>query len=478
MKLDIAVIIIYMLAINLIGLRSSKVASVKDYFLGGKSIPWPVACFSIIATETSTLTFISIPGLAYITNLGFLQIAAGYIMGRILVSFLFLPGYFSGDIETTYQFLQKNFSISSKKIISVIFHITRLLADSVRLFATAIPLSLLLGFESYWPSILIIGAATFIYTYYGGLRSIVIVDSIQLGLYIFCAIIGFFIISDILSLPVYDIYKLIPVKNLSVISSGLGNGLAGIFESYNIFSGIIGGALLSFASHGTDHLMVQRVLSCKDLKSAKKAIIWSGVGVFFQFTLFLFLGLFILVLMDGKNFEMPDKIMPFFIVNYLPSGVRGLMLAGIFAAAMSTLSSSINSLSSSTTIDILEITKRKYPESKKLKISRLISLIWTLVIMGISVLLQDNKSPLVELGLGIASITYGGMLSIFLQGSLFKKFDDKAAISGVILSIVTILAVLLLGKLGVIKIFWPWFVPIGFTVSFMSGLLLNKIRSK
>ncbi len=486
MYLDITIIIIYIIIINLVGLKFSRVKNVNDYFLGGRSINWLVACFSIVATETSTLTFLSIPGLAYITDLGFLQIAIGYIAGRILVAYIFLPKYFHGEISTTYELLQKKFGDSSRRVVAVIFHITRLLADSVRLFVTAIALAMLLVkiFDidnmqlMIIVSIFTIGIATFIYTFYGGIRSIVIVDSIQLFLYLICALLGIYIISDMMGLPAMQVFHRIPQKSLTIISSGLQDGFSGVFKSYNIFSGIIGGLFLSFASHGTDHLIVQRVLSCKDLRSGQKAIVLSGIFVFIQFALFMILGLFILVFLNEKTFEMPDKIMPFFIVEHLNPGLRGIMLSGIFAAAMSTLSSSINSLSSSTVIDIMQINDREIPEEKKVFLSRVTSLIWTVVIMGISIalmLFRDNQNPLVELGLAIASITYGGMLCIFIIGVLYDQFNERSALAGVILSICTLLTIVILNKMKVINIFWPWFVGIGFVVSFITGLGFNYL---
>ncbi len=458
-----------MILINFIGLKFSSVKNINDYFLGNRRIHWILACFSIVATETSTLTFISIPGLAYIKGISFLQIAFGYIIGRILVALLLLPKYFEGNLDTVYQFLEKRFGNFPRKLTSVVFHITRILSDSVRLFATAIPLSVILGWD-YRISILVIGAATFLYTYGGGVKAVVLTDSIQLFLYILSALTGIFLIIKIIQVPFFTVFERIPKDYLQIISTGLENEWHEIFNSYNLFSGLIGGAFLSFATHGTDHLMVQRILGCPDLKSAQKAMIWSGIIVFFQFALFLLLGLFIRVLFAGSIFNLSDQIIPFFITNYIPSGLRGLMLAGIFAAAMSSLSSSINSISASSAIDIFKINLRKNSDKIKLRFSRLISLFWTICIVLVSVLLSDNKSPLVELGLSIASVTYGGMLGIFFMGRIFKSINDKAAVSGMIAGIITTIIIALTTNM-----FWPWFVCTGFIVSITTGKLFNII---
>lgn len=472
MSLDILIIIAYLVIINIVGLKFSKSGSIQDYFLGGRTIPWIIACMSIVATETSTLTFISIPGVAYIQGMGFLQVALGYIVGRVLVALILIPRYFDGNFVTVYQFIQDKFGPTSRKLISVIFHITRLFGDSIRLFATAIPLTFLLGWD-FRISILVIGIATFSYTFYGGLQSVVIVDSIQLVLYIFCAFVGMYIITEMMNQPISSILSLIPEKSLTVIFSGMDDGFSGIFKSYNIISGIIGGAFLSFASHGTDHLIVQRILSCKDKRAAQKAMIASGVIVFFQFALFLLFGLFIKMLLEGRSFQKSDEVIPFFIINHLPEGFRGLMLAGIFSAAMSTLSSSINSLSSSTAFDLLEIDKRNVTDLQKVKFSKLIAFFWLIIIIIVSILFNYTSKPLVEIALKIASITYGGMIGMFLMGRFFQNFSEVAAIIGLITSLLVNIYILT----GT-EVFWLWYVTIGFFVSFIVGIIGNKLFNR
>lgn len=474
MGLDIAVIALYLVGINMVGIVSTRVSSVNDYFLGNRSIPWPVACLSIVATETSSLTFISIPGLAYVSGLGFLQVALGYILGRILVAVVLIPRYFAGNLETAYQFLHNRFGISSRRVIAVIFHITRILADGIRLFATAIPLTLLLGFGTYWQAIVITGAATFIYTLYGGIKSVAITDSIQFFIYLAGAVAGIFIISHILNLPVQNVLTSVPPEKLRIFFTGTDKGMSGIFGTYNVFSGLIGGSLLSFASHGTDHLIVQRVLACRDMSAARKAMIFSGIIVFFQFLLFMVLGLMIYVLLEGRAFARADEIMPEFIIHHVPPGLKGLMLAGILAAAMSTISSSINSLSSSTAMDILMLTRWNIPEKKKVLVSRGISLLWACVITGAAIMVQGATKPLVELALNIASITYGGMLGIFILGTLRTRVRERASLAGVI----TGTAVMTMVYVFLPSLMWPWYVPLGFALSFSIGALTNMVMNK
>ena len=465
--IDLLIITGYLLLINVIGIVFSGKKDLSGYFLGSRSIPWWVACFSIVATETSTLTFISIPGLAYISGMGFLQIVLGYLVGRVVVALFLIPGYFSGNLETVYQYLQNRFSFRSRRIVSIIFHITRLLADSVRLFATAIPLTFLMGWD-YPVSILVIGLATLVYTIYGGIRSVIIVDSIQLFLYLACAIAGMYIVLQASGLSIPEFFNSIPIHNLDIFSTGFSNGFSSLFGNYNLFSGIIGGAVLSISSHGTDHLIVQRVLSCRSQKDAQKAMVGSGIFVFLQFALFLLLGAFLSVHLHGMEFTRSDEIIPYFIVNTLPPGLKGIMLAGIFAAAMSTLSSSINSLSASTLYDVVDIDARTISEKSKMGLSRLVAFIWTVVIMGIAVGVQNTTSPLVELGLAITSITYGGILGIFITAVLRINVPEWRALVAMACSIIGSTYIALFTTL-----FWPWFVSTGLMIYFGTLLLLS-----
>ncbi len=465
MGIDIGVIVVYLVLINAIGILFSRKQSITDYFLGGRSISWGFAALSIVATETSTLTFVSIPGLAYVKGMGFLQVALGYLLGRILVAWLLIPAYFKGELNTVYAYLQNRFGAMPRKVVAVLFHLTRMLSDSVRLFATAIPLAVLAGWD-YRLAVLVIGVATLIYTYYGGLKSVIIVDSIQLIVYLACAFIGMAVVRNILMIPFSDIFNRMPSGVLAVFSSGVGE----LATSYNVFSGILGGAFLSFASHGTDHLIVQRVLACKTVRHARMAMVSSGVLIIFQFALFMVWGLFLGVLFNQMPFERSDAIIPHFIAGYVPAGLKGLMLAGILAAAMSTLSSSINALSSSTVLDILEVTRKKWPESQKVRLSRLITLFWAFMMIGISVLLHDTRSPLVEVGLSIASVTYGGILGIFIIGRFSSSFRAYAVVAGVFAGIVANILVILLTP-----VFWLWYTMIGCAVSWIVSGAVNRI---
>ena len=351
--IDYIIIITYLLGIAIWGIISGgKQRTAKDYFLGAEKIPWWAVCFSIVAAETSTLTFISIPGLAYLTNLNFLQVALGFLLGRIVVARLFLPAYFKGELKTAYTFLEIRFGGKTRSFASIVFLLTRTAADGVRLFATAIPLYLILKIDPVI-AIIIIALVSLVYTYTGGLKGVIWVDVIQMFIYIGgAALAGFFLLNSLPDGLATVINSASADSKFSIINLGFDKNITEFFsEPYTLLAGLIGGAFLSMASHGTDQLIVQRLLATKDLKSARKAVIGSGVIVVFQFALFLIIGV-LLFAYYGKMDVKPDEIFPMFIINVLPPGVSGIIIAGLFAAAMSTLAGSMSSLSSSSMMDL------------------------------------------------------------------------------------------------------------------------------
>jgi SSS family solute:Na+ symporter len=415
--LEYGILFGYLIGVTVLGSWFGKFQKdTRDYFLGDRNLPWSAVCFSVVATETSTLTFISIPGVAYLTNLNFLQLTFGYLIGRIIISFVFLPAYYKGELSTAYEFLGNRFGLRMRNFSSVIFQITRLLADGVRLFATAIPLSVITGW-SYPVSIAIIGILTIIYTYFGGIRAVVWIDVIQMVIYLGGAIIaGIFLLNNLPGGWQDMIAVARPENKFQLFNFSFGSSWKEFFTGgYNFITSIIGGMFLSMASHGTDQLIVQRLLTCNNLKNSQKALITSGVLVIFQFALFLVLGLMLYAFFQGQSVGQgsgfvtsSDEIFPKFIVEALPAGLSGIIIAGVFAAAMSTLSGSLNSLASSSMLDIYKsrFGKNNTPQ-KDLFISRIITTIWGIVFIGGAMLFKDKNNPVVELGLAIASFTYG-----------------------------------------------------------------------
>ena len=498
--IDYIVIVVYLVGVAFLGLRSSgKQTSNKDYFLGGEGIPWWAVLFSIVATETSTLTFISIPAVAYGGNLTFLQITVGYIIGRVFVALFFLPKYYEGDLFTAYTFLEKRFGDGMRNAASTTFMITRLLADGVRLFATAIPLAIILrlggafsgwgDLELYIVSICVITAITLIYTFFGGIKAVVWMDFVQMLVYIGGAFIALGVLLG--NLPAG--FEL-PSEKLQLINLGFDMSFKEfIAQPYTLITAVVGGAVFSLASHGTDQLLVQRVLATRDLKSGQKAMIWSGILAALQFALFMGIGLLLFMFYKGVpaadlGLATTDEIFAKFIVEQLPVGVSGLIVAALFAAAMSSLSSSLNSLASSTTFDLYKpYFGKSNTEAKDLSISRKITMGWGVILTASAIFfailqLQEGERPaIVELGLGIASYTYGGLLGAFLLGMFFTKPDKTDAMIGFFSGLISLLFMVqgpiqnILPGDG-LAIAWPLYTLVGSAIVVLVGSLSAKLR--
>ncbi len=470
--LDLVVLVAYLGGVTLWGAwlgRNHRGGT--DYFLGNRELPWGAVLLSVVATETSTLTFLSIPGVSYFGTLGFLQLTLGYLAGRIVVSAVLLPAYYRGDLKTAYGLLEERFGVGTRRFTSGIFMVTRLLADSVRLFATAIPLALITGWP-YSVSIGLIGLLTLIYTYFGGIRAVVWVDALQMGLYL----VGAFITLAVLQ-------ALVPGGWGEILAGASAEGkLAWLDFSvdpavpYTFWAGLVGGGFLSMASHGTDHLLVQRLLTCKDLRAGQKALVGSGVAVVVQFALFLLVGIGLWAFYEGHAFQVADEIFALFIIEELPAGVSGLLIAGVFAAAMSTLSSSINSLASATAYDFwAPLTGREEDDGAALRAGRLFTLIWAALLVGAAILYipMSEDAAAVEVALTIASLVYGAFLGAFFLSLARPGTGQGVVVAGMLAGVATVTAIWIVipHRIG-----WPWFVFIGFLVTLMVAFLAGAGR--
>ncbi len=473
--LDYVIIAVYLIGIALVGVFSGgKQKSVKDYFLASDSVPWWAVSFAIVAAETSTLTFISIPGLAYLTNLNFLQLTFGYLIGRIIVAYFFLPSYFKGELNTAYAFLEGRFGTKTRRFASVVFLFTRTAADGVRLFATAIPLKLMLDIN-YPTAIIIIAIVSLMYTVTGGVKGIIWVDVIQMFTYLAGAVIAGIMIVGLLPNGLDTLFTSAAADNkFNFINWGFDDGIKGFFaDPYTLIGGILGGAFLSMASHGTDQLIVQRLLTTKNLKSAQKAIISSGVVIIIQFVIFLVVGVALFAYYGPTNIK-SDEIFTKFIIEKLPVGVSGFIIAGLFAAALSTLAGSISSLASSTMLDLYKpMFGKDLSPTKELKISRFITLIWAGLLVCSAVLFMNSPKAVVELALSIASFTYGGLLGTFLLGLINKKATQEDALAGFTAGIFVMITVISLHLVA-----WTWFTIIGVITTVAIGSLLAALNPK
>jgi SSS family solute:Na+ symporter len=464
---DLAVILAYLAGVTWFGARfRENQKTLKDYFLGGQSAPWWAIALSIVSAETSTLTIIGTPPLAYKGSFVFLQVVFGYLLARIVISVIFLPRYFEGQLLTAYALMERRFGPHVRKVTAGIFLITRSLAEGVRVFAISIVIGIILHTGGL-ASIFLIMILTLFYTFEGGMTAVIWTDVVQMVMYVLGAGVSFFILAG-----------KIPGGLPHVWEAASAAGKLQVFDfhwswtsPYTFWAGLIGGCFLTTASHGTDQLVVQRLLSARNEQQSRLALLSSWAVIFVQFTLFLTIGVMLWVLREGKPIVgASDRLYPSFIWEALPVGIAGLSMAAILAAAMANLSAALNSLASATVVDFYQpLTGSRYTPEHYLRVSRLSTIFWGAVLAAIA-LVAGQWGSVLESGLSIASVTLGILLGVFLLGVLTKRPGERAAITGVVAGAITMLFV----KLGT-KIPFTWWVLIGSSVTFSVGWLASFV---
>jgi solute:Na+ symporter, SSS family len=476
--IDLAVIAAYLAGITWFGARfKASQHTIKDYFLGGKTVPWWAISLSIVSAETSTLTVIGTPVLSFQGNYGFLQVVFGYLAARIVISALFLPAYFRGEMYTAYELMRRRFGERIRRLTAGTFLVLRALAEGVRVVAISLVISIIIGVGDK-TSIGVILLLTLFYTYEGGMTAVIWTDVVQMFLYVVGAAVSFFVILH--EIPggwrhVYDVAA--PLGKLQVFDFHLG---AGFFSrTYTFWAGLIGGCFLTTASHGTEQLLVQRLLSARDQKSSRTALLSSWAVIFVQFSLFLAIGTCLFTLYKDRHWAPPDvadKLYPLFIWQHLPVGISGLVIAAILAAAMSNLSAALNSLASTTVMDFWKPLSHRDPSTHNddhwLRRSRWITVVWAAILFGVAMFARQWGSVL-QAGLSIASVIYGSLLGVFLLGLLTKRVGEVAAMFGMCAG----LALMLYVKFET-SIAWTWYVLIGTTATFMTGLAASFLHKE
>lgn len=477
-SLDLAVIVAYLVGVTLFGLHfRRKQQTLRNYFLASNRIPWWAISLSIVAAETSTLTVISVPGMAYDQDFRFLQLVFGYLIGRVVVAFVFLPRYFQGQLVTAYQLMERRFGQRLRSLTAGIFLATRAAAEGVRVFAVAIVVRVALGgmltgltdFQRDVCAIGIVTALTLIYTFQGGIAAAIWTDVLQQSVYVAGTLVGFF-----------TILHLVPGGWHTVDTLAGHAGKFRIFDfsinlttTYTFWSGLIGGTFLNCASHGTDQLIVQRLLSARSERQAKVALLLSGVAILFQFSLFLFIGAmlfaFYRIFPGAAGFTRSDTIFPTFVVTHMPHVISGLLIAAILAAAMSNLSAALNSLTSTSVVDFYIRLFPNSTEERRMQLSRAAMVVWTLVLFFLA-LLARHGGRVIEVGLSIASVAYGALLGAFLLGVLTRKASENGAMIGMILGF----ALNLYLWLGT-RVPFTWYVALGSITTFIAGYLASRL---
>lgn len=465
--LDLIIIIAYMAGVVLLGWAfSRRQRDLRDYFLSDRAVPWWAIAASIVATETSVVTFISVPAFAFAAaggvggNFTFLQLAVGYMVGRLIIVALFIPLYFRGELFTVYQILDRRFGGPVKRAAASLFIVTRSLSDGVRIYATAIPLAVLTGLAD-WKSILIIGAVMIVFTYLGGITAVIWVEVIQLFIYVLGALVAAFILLDRIQGGWGE-----------AVALGAAAGKFQLFDfawdlsrSYTFWAGVIGGAFLTTSTHGTDQYMVQRYLCSKGPRQAAAALLVSGAVVFAQFIMFLLIGVLLFAFYQQHPLPAdvtPDRVFSHFIVTQLPTGVVGLVIAAMLAAAMS---SSLNALASTALKDFYQpLFAPDRTEEHYLKVSHAFTALWGVVQIGAALYAIGRDRRIVDTVLSIASFTNGPILGLFFLGTLTRRVGQSGALAGVTAGVVTMVYVW-----ARVPVSWQWYVLIGSAVTFGVG---------
>jgi SSS family transporter len=462
---DLAVIAAYLVFITWFGAQfKESQKSLKDYFLGGRGAPWWAIAFSIVSAETSTLTVIGTPAISFAGNFTFLQLILGYLLGRIVISILFLPQYFRGEMFTAYELMGRRFGPKIRKFTAGTFLVLRALAEGVRVFAVSIVVSIVLGTGEV-VSILVIVALTLFYTFEGGMTAVIWTDVVQMLLYIGGALGSFFLMLHLIPggwphiLTVGEAAHKFQMFDFRVALS------ASFFHrNYSFWAGLLGGCFLTCASHGTEQLLVQRLLSAKNESNSRRALFSSWFVVFFQFALFLMIGVALYVFYRDTGLPapaVPERTYPEFIWTHLPVGLAGLVIAAILAAAMSNLSAALNALASTTVMDFLRPLHPRHTEACYLGWARWATVAWGVILFGIG-LVARHWGRVLEAGLSIASVLYGALLGVFLLGVLTKRPGEWSAMIGMSAGF---LATLLLRS----HVAYTWYVLIGSVVTFVVG---------
>jgi SSS family transporter len=468
---DLAIIALYLAGITWFGahFRHSQ-KSLKDYYLGGRNAPWWAIALSIVSAETSTLTIIGTPTLAFAGNLAFLQVVFGYLLARVAISTLFLPHYFRGETFTAYELMERRFGVRLRRLTAGTFLVVRGLAEGIRVFAISIVISIILG-TGEMASIVLIVCLTLFYTFEGGMTAVIWTDVVQMFLYVFGAVVSFYVILQHIPGGWGHVVAVAgPAGKFALFDFRFAPTAEFFARKYTFWSGLIGGCFLTTASHGTEQLFVQRLLAARSQAQSRLALFASWAVILVQFSLFLGIGVILYVFYQDANLrppQPPDWLYPGFIWRYLPPGLAGLAIAAVLAAAMSNLSAALNSLSSTTILDFYKPLRPGRSEQSYVKLARAATLIWGLALVGVGAVAR-HWGPVLEAGLTVASIAYGGLLGVFLLGVLTRRVGENAALLGMAAG----LAMLVCVRLDT-GIAWTWYVAIGSSVTFLTGWLAS-----
>ena len=477
--LDLTIVIAYLLGVTALGMRfrrlqqagaSDTQAAGREYFLGGRTAPWWALAFSIVATETSTLTIIGTPAISYAGSLTFIQLVFGYLIGRVLIVLLLLPGYFRGEFFTAYEVIEKRFGEKMRAVAASTFLITRAIAEGVRVSAIALVVSVVLG-TSERLAVFIVISLTVLYTFEGGMKAVIWTDVAQLLVYMTGSAVTLFLLLQRIPGGWSEVTRIAAAAGHKLQFLDFSWNLA---TKYTFWSGVIGGSFLTMATHGTDQTIVQRLLAAKTQRDSSRALLTSGGIVLVQFTVFLLIGVLLFVFAQHSPLltagDRTDRILPLFLVREMPVGLAGLLLASIVAVAMSNASGSLNSLAASSVLDFAKLRGKTTDARQLLRVSRAMTLLWGLVLMGFGLV---KWGPLLEAGLTVASLPFGSLLGLFLLGTFDRGATARGALVGMFAGLATVLSVFQFTKVA-----FTWYFLIGAVVAFLVGSLTSRLEQR
>lgn len=471
--IDLAIVVAYLLGITWFGIHFRKSQrTLSDYFLGGRQLPWWALALSVVSAETSILTIISTPGIAYRSNFGFLQLVFGYLVARVVVSFVLIPRYFSGELFTAYQFVERRFGHGLRLFTAALFLSMRALAEGVRVFAMSVMVQVMFH-NGVLTAVVVVTLLTLLYTFEGGLKAVIWTDVIQLAIYICGTAVALFVALHAIPGGWAHVHAVAVAGSdkLRVFDFHFN-----LHEPYLFWSGLVGGTFLTSASHGTDQLIVQRLLAARSKRQSQAALLSSGLVILGQFALFLLMGTALFAYYrefpSQAGFSRPDAIFPTFVVTRLPVILSGLLTAAILAAGMANLSAALNALSSSSVVDFYKPFLRPGADERHyLRMSRLLTLAWGAVLIAIALAASHLHESVLELALTIASVPYGSMLGIFLLGALTRRTTPRGALIGALAGLATLGTVIFDTRIA-----WTWYVAIGTSITFVIGSIVSRLE--
>lgn len=463
---DVLIVLTYLLLVLLVGLASGRQErDTRDYIAGGRNVPWWAVLGSLVATEVSAMTFLNVPGEGFGNNMTYLQTTLGSVLARFFVASVFITAFYRFDCLTIYEYLAKRFGNMSRRCAALFFALTRLIGSGIRLLVAVLALTVILDIP-FLPTLIGFAAFACLYAGRGGIRSVIYTDCVQGLIFLGGGIFVFIFLIQQTGWEAYletasaagrlEIFRLTPEANSSFS--------AWFNDSSLLYVAMLFGFLNTTAAMGTDQDMTQRLLTCRDASQSKKSLILSGFAALGIASLFMLVGTALYayyqlqtgVLQDGT---LPDnnRIFAHFIANSTPVGLKGLLLAGVLAASMSSLDSAMAALSASSVVDLIKpLLGSDVREEFLLKLSRFLMGVFALVLVLIAYLLRNADESLLWLSFKLVGIPYSVLLGMFLLGLLSTRGDDSntliAALSGCAIGS----GILALVQFGHLPLAWPW----------------------